>query len=258
MDKKSGKKKAFTIIELLTVMSVIILLIGLLAPALQSFKRYAKRVKQKSQFHSIEVALDLFNAENEEYPPSAPLGENYNGAQKLCEALMGQDMLGFHPGSTFRIADNILYTSTAGTGHIRELKGPALQLDNANAHRMVDIITSLPKTNDPNYVLCDVYRTGTKEGMPILYYRADKTRYQPDGSDYVYYYTDNSAIVLLKQPPAEWDQSIFQKMILNHNVGGMPNWPHRADSYILHSAGFDGKYGTSDDLFNFERTDLGY
>ena len=31
------------------------------------------------------------------------------------------------------------------------------------------------------------------------------------------------------------------------------NRPYRADSYILMSAGFDGLYGTKDDVFNFEK-----
>ena len=47
--KQSNKKAAFTIVELLTVMSVIIILVGLLMPALNLVRRYARTVRQKNQ-----------------------------------------------------------------------------------------------------------------------------------------------------------------------------------------------------------------
>ena len=61
--KQTSQKKAFTIVELLTVMSVIIILIGILVPAMNRVRRYAREVKQRAQFHSIDVAMEFFNAE---------------------------------------------------------------------------------------------------------------------------------------------------------------------------------------------------
>ena len=57
---KSNKKAAFTIVELLTVMSIIVILIGLLVPAMNQVKIFAKEVKQKAQFNAISVALEFF------------------------------------------------------------------------------------------------------------------------------------------------------------------------------------------------------
>jgi hypothetical protein len=42
----------------------------------------------------------------------------------------------------------------------------------------------------------------------------------------------------------------FYDLIRNTKVPGGDK-PYRQDSYILLSAGFDGEYGTSDDVFNF-------
>ena len=98
--RKSRKEPAFTIIELLTVMSIIVILIGLLVPALNRVRNYAKVVRQNAQFHAIDVALEQFRAEHDYFPPSSQLGpdgQDYCGAMKLTEAMMGQDLMGFNP-----------------------------------------------------------------------------------------------------------------------------------------------------------------
>ena len=66
-------RRAFTIVELLTVMSIIVILIGLLVPALNKVKRYATDVRQKAQLHSMDAAIELFNSEFDGYPPSSAL-----------------------------------------------------------------------------------------------------------------------------------------------------------------------------------------
>lgn len=58
--KTKYKQRAFTIVELLTVMSIIIILIGLLVPGLNQIRQYATGVKQKVQFHNIVVEKEAF------------------------------------------------------------------------------------------------------------------------------------------------------------------------------------------------------
>ena len=104
--KPRAQKTGFTIIELLTVMSIIVVLIGILVPSMNAIRRYSKVVLQKSQFHDISKGLETFSADFPltGYPDSSAVdldGESYCGAMKLCEAMVGQDGLGFHPDSIF-------------------------------------------------------------------------------------------------------------------------------------------------------------
>lgn len=106
MKLKKKRKIGFTIIELLTVMSIIVILISLLVPSLQAVKRYSRVVVQRGQFHDIGTGLEMFNIDFDGYPDSTENGvgnpaDAYCGAMKLCEAMLGQDGLGFHPDSRF-------------------------------------------------------------------------------------------------------------------------------------------------------------
>jgi type II secretory pathway pseudopilin PulG len=291
----SGKKAAFTIVELLTVMSIIVILIGLLIPSLNAVKRYAKEVRQKAQFHSIDSAMELFNGEWDGYPPSgakddATPAQDYCGAMKLCEAMVGQDLMGFHPNSRFRkdftdgITSTTLYdknptitTDDPDAANLKLRKGPYLQLEKASAYRLGNLygaanIGAFSADNGKYiFVLCDVYNrvrnqeTGKGIGMPILYYKANtlNTRHDPnnlptptDDKEQIYNYLDNDELVKLGLP---WDTTgthplvdpaKFYEITKDNRIS--TGRPYRPDSYILISAGFDGMYGTDDDVFNFK------
>jgi type II secretory pathway pseudopilin PulG len=220
IDTNKTQEGGFTIVELLTVMGIIAILIGLLVPALAMVKDYAKQVQQAAQFHSIEVGLDLYKAEFGAYPPSndnaiAPVHTidptPYSGANKLAEAMVGLDFLGFHPNSDYRstgqadivdkttgavIPNTLVYNALNGIANFQrpdenvqcrggKFGAPFIELENANAFRMDDIYP-LARLTGMNYrtaypvsmALCDVYTkkrntaSARKTGMPILYYRA--------------------------------------------------------------------------------------
>ncbi|MEJ2702961.1 MAG: type II secretion system protein [Sedimentisphaerales bacterium] len=295
---QTSKRAAFTIVELLTVMSIIVILIGLLVPALNKVKQYATNVKQKAQFHSIDAALELFSSQFDGYPDSSfsPAGTTgqyaYCGAEKLSEALMGQDLMGFHPDSVFRSDGTAIRTLANDTtvsvdlytqGTMAARPGAFLPLENANAYPLRELYTNLGDFNPQHFVLCDVFkrvtntRTGKKVGMPVLYYKADTSNQShdllnPNNPDNIYNWRDNAALLALGMPwdpdgkphrllrfdgdsrgaPAEPEGMRFYWNIWNEKVSVAR--PYRADSYILISAGWDGEFGTADDICNFDWT----
>lgn len=283
---QAREKRAFTIVELLTVMSIIVVLIGLLVPALNKARRYASLVRQKAQLHSMDAAIELFHNEYGSYPPSDGLdkkingaSESYCGAMKLCEALVGQDMLGFHSNSVFR-ADGMdasgtvdLYPDSPTPQNLKARMGPYLSAESANAFTIKQIYgTSASSFRPTSYVLCDVYdrqmASGEKTGMPILYYKAntannlhDPNNFLPsleDSKGNIYNWMDNQELVAAGKPwetsatahaLARWEQ--FYRVTQNHMIS-TARQPYRSDTYILLSAGYDGEYGTIDDVFNFD------
>jgi len=266
--------QGFSIERVLLIVFIIVLVISIVLPSIpQRPNRHAYAVKQMGQLKSIDTALELFKMELGYYPPSDALDENerpYCGAMKLCEAAMGRDLMGVHPSSQFRQdgkddSGNPLYDSKT----VAVRKGPYLPIENANAYHLKDLYKDVGSFDGNDYVICDVYKpivnitTGKKIGMPVLYYKANtsKTAHDvndPDNPENIYDYKDNHTLLALGVPdkpgqkhPLFENPKIFYEMTRDHSTAEVSR-PNRADTYILLSAGWDGLYGTQDDVANFE------
>lgn len=234
------KNTGLTMIELLIVLGIIALLIGLLLPAVGVVRNLAKETKQKAQLSTIEMALATFKNDEGDYPPSNWIlppnpGSYYCGAQKLSEALLGWDLLGFHPKTAWR-ADGLDAMDGPGSydpAQMRDIipppngdgvpdtfderKGPYLELATANAFRLNELFrpNSISGLQPDTFVICDVFGTkkitmirGTdpitgqpistteKAGAPVLYYRANTSGKIINN---VYRASDNDALVVTKQ-----------------------------------------------------------
>jgi prepilin-type N-terminal cleavage/methylation domain-containing protein len=223
-NKKEGqyqmnKRKAFTIIELLTSLVIIALLLTLLLPSIAMIRRMAKETAQKAQFSTIDMALDAFKQDYGDYPSSntlegdgiVPPSRFYCGTQKLTEALLGWDLMGFDPNSVWRRdgrtgtlipggPDSYDPLRVRGNATLYERRGPYLEVAKTSVFRLgmsvgkEDGLYDLSRNPNPfdatlqNYVICDVFgvkkitfiKPGpngetivTTAGSPILYYKAN-------------------------------------------------------------------------------------
>lgn len=279
------KKTAFTIVELLTVMSIIVILISLLLPALNAAKRFSRVVLQKNQFRNIGSGLQIYESDFDEYPDSDALGADsadYCGAMKLAEVMAGQDGLSFHLDSRLTndgqdAGGTSLYLpdATIDDENLRSRK-EYLERRDIQISSLDDLYESpggtFSRTGDIA-LLSDVFRsvrnrnTGRKMGMPVLYYRADTSRMShdandPTNTDNIYNYLDNHTFLGLGVPPSgstvyplyQGGGQVFYENTLNKTLEGESgiSRPYNKDSYILISAGWDGIYGTRDDVYNFK------
>jgi len=233
-----AKRSGLTVVEILVVVAIISLLVGLLLPAVSKVKSMAREAKQKVQFTAIGLGLATFKNDYGDYPPSDRNSwlddvwtANTSGAQKLAEALLGYDLLGFHPDSGWRVdgANRRSYsdgtaTHAAGSfflydrGLDREMekrKGRYIDLDTANVARLGigashDGLFDLSSFGEyaagvDTFVIGDVFGKGKdilldgvrrKASLPVLYYRADTS--EKEAGD-IYDSTDNDTLVYIKE-----------------------------------------------------------
>ena len=216
-------------VELLTALAIISMLVALLIPSLTMVRNLAKETKQKAQFASIGQALLAFRADYGDYPPSDRhllYSPRYGGAQKLAEALLGWDLLGFHPQSAWRWdgrdrndgpltydPDRVRVGPTGIDLTLYERRGPYLDLAAIDAFKLGDLYgpAGTGDLEPQTYVLCDTFPVKKvtvtigpvgnqkvvtqKAGTPILYYRANISSRNEVGigtwDQQIYNYGDN-------------------------------------------------------------------
>ena len=195
--KHYSRMCGFTVVEMLAAVAIILVLVSLIIPALNMVRGSADMARQRAQFHSIDIALEAFRADDGDYPPSddnvSDFTNPYPGAMKLAEAIIGLDGFGFHPRSEYTntgwldtdadgtddealylpdVADEIDADASLTPAQKEAAKkenhairrGPYLELETANAVRRRDIYDLANETDGlrglkgERFVLCDMFR----------------------------------------------------------------------------------------------------
>lgn len=231
------RRAAFTVVEILTVVTIIAILVGILIPSISAVRKMAKETQQTAQLTTIALGISAFKNEYGDYPESDAMywadkagksTPDYCAAQMLSEAMLGWDLMGFHPQSAWRsdgrdssgadlyeIATLSSYSDAEQAENLRERKGPYLERSQINVAHLDDLFggNNTDLEGDRTYVICDIFKfkkmtdsdTGETRnvGAPILYYKANtqfKAMY-PDQTDFtkcIYNFFDNSQIIEAK------------------------------------------------------------
>jgi prepilin-type N-terminal cleavage/methylation domain-containing protein len=316
------KKRAFTLVELLTVIAIIALLIGILVPAVNKARQIAVKTSVKAQISGISTGLEMFKNDFGYYPSSVPQDTDGNtadglranadvtntpvdGAHRLAYALVGRDLMGcpakkfvpatastkdFGPDSvagvyytsgtnagTFNVTvSNIVASSSWGNdidqkttrkGPYIDPKGFGFVQDTTIDSKYAPLITDkYDKRTDDSITRVENYTNHS----PILYYAAnERGKYLYSGTTYttdtasavnIYYPQDNERIVCAGSAASATanfkngytNQNFFTFIEDTKALVGTTHRPVNPESFLLISRGFDGVYGTEDDVTNWE------
>ena len=281
-------RHAFSLVELLTVITIIAVLISILLPSLNRARRASKDLMVRSGLRGIETGLEMFRADpanNGEYPPSRSLSiprsasVDFTGAHWLAAAMVGVDLQGWDPQVQSDPSNAFREDNT-------DRRGPYIELDSVRTMRD-DVVSPWP--NAPySRVLMDRVYGKAEAGLnhTIMYYRAalKATAAWPLGT--VYSCWDNNKLIArvdnatglgdsaFKRPgkplsqasgpgglrpmnPLATRHGCFYLVINNDQAGpeaGSPVYrPRKSESFILVAPGYDGLYGTADDISNFSK-----
>jgi prepilin-type N-terminal cleavage/methylation domain-containing protein len=306
---------AFTLIELLTVISIIAILIAIMSVGMRKAMMIAKNLRQKVEFKAMEVGLELFAKDYENYPDSRTLagtGDAVCGAQHLAEALVGRDSHGFDPITGWYPPSDQTYRANLDTDALTSLynaadpasmnrrKQPYVEFKHSGIYTIYELwqggvgslniyapASAVNRFRSP--VITDTFNrydvtvggTSVKVGLPVLYFKADSSKRfrlkedktlatNPTSTEYknwIYNFDDNLPLLQLPNlldpalpddytDPADASktpaQVFYESITQTADAGRKYYKPFNADKFILLSAGWDGIYGTKDDISNFD------
>ncbi len=234
------RRKAFTLVELLTVITIISILIAVLLPSLQQARIAAKNAASQSGLHALDVGIEMFRndpANDGQYPPShtpvlSEVMGKYTGANRLADALIGPDMLGWDPRALNPSEVDDAWNVVPASGVVHRV-GPYVDVDSTLSviDEETDIAVYWQEYPSPSggfgggggasssrVIVDESYYSDTIPGAfnnAVLYYRANPTAQTTWGlaatgaaTDLIYNFQDNAAFWhgdaqdLLRQPSA--------------------------------------------------------
>jgi len=219
--------KAFTLVELIVVITIITLLISILLPALSKANKLAACSRTRARVSELAAGCEAYHTDNGYYP-----GQQYHSE------LMGDG--GSFTGSQWLA--KALFTNPSTTPSFPQARYAPLRVGD-------DLFDYQDGGNTyPNTISDRDDSTGTP--MPILYYPA---RLGVSGLGQ-YKVGDNSVYKNSDGSDVNWGgngtgQSAFEQYIKDRRFGGdASTTPYRPQQFLMIAAGMDRKYGTKDDI----------
>jgi len=215
------RNKAFTLVELLTVIGIISLLLSLALPALNEARVRAREVADRASLHSIGVAIESFANDMGYYPESSRItpdgipyridledpGEPFEnepdqGAHTVFEALFGLDKQGFQKEHYYQNDNDGYPVAPNRYFELVETKrwGPYLELESVDFGEMRNAHPHGNKFDPAGINMNPVFVDTLDKKAPkaVLYYRARASKRLLWAEDYdlysIYNYDDNQFI----------------------------------------------------------------
>ncbi|MDA8377421.1 MAG: hypothetical protein M0Z50_10280 [Planctomycetia bacterium] len=175
--------------ELLVVISIIVLLLGLLLPAILWAQRQSYVTATEADMHALSIGLDQYHADFNMYPNSSIVDGStgaYNGAipQGAGYEVMAEALLGFLPGqfdgapaspATGYTSSTILtLNQTQGFAMLpyKKVYGPYMSVTASN----IFMVPGTSATYPARYYFTDAFgqaATSNAQLLPILYFSAN-------------------------------------------------------------------------------------
>ena len=243
---RKRKSRAFTLVELLIVISVIVLLVGILTPSLYKARSITYNTRSKAALHELSAGALAYQKDTGYYPGQqyTNLLGPFNGSQVLAACVYG-----------LRLGE----MDTSDEGKIGYPTGESSPTSPYVSYKKEKVLLDeSPSTDFTAFVPSDLF----PDPLPILYY---PSRLGNDGSlveafifnDNKDYFIDDSGPIRLSLYRIYWDRRFGEG-----NYGGDPPTPafndhdnraYKSDSFLLIGAGIDRKIFTGDDVTNFKQ-----
>jgi len=242
---------AFTLVELMVVIGIIMLLMGMLLYGVHAARVRATQAKMAGLINAIQNAIMTYQQDMADYPYSHFTRDNPRtsvndttlaGAELLVRAIIapGPESEDGYDGPGFR------KRFTASGNWVGRKYGPYLELTKLN-------IGPVRTTGggDSQKVIRD------SKDNPILYYRANAEAFRNAGEDIkvrdIYRMQDNQRVTPGSRGAFDDNLESFERYMARKYInGGRRSYPYNPESFILIGAGLDGIFGTEDDLTNFK------
>lgn len=248
-------RAGFTLVEILTVVSIIALLMSIMLPSLNHARNLARQSSTGKTIQALEAGLQMFHGDFDRYPdssrrqdpitdyPTAGPNNMLSGAHWIARALSGYDSQGIDaPGHALDSTATLLW-ETLKTADRRDRYFDQDKVIVRDSDSRFAATTGHPSTG--RQVIVDAF------GNPILYYRAWPKAHDPANPIHsVYRGNDNTEITA-------WDFASKGRPHMIANPIRFEEYLHspsvheasdtikavKESTFVLISAGVDGVYG---------------